>query len=275
MASLDNSSEAQPNGAAPPELRDELIQLEYTYLTQSSFRSDELRDRIFQFYLVIVSTAAAVILGLTQMANNDSSPALPFDPLTVRWAMVTLAFLIGAIGAVMIPIFARLRRVVMECLQGTVLLKRYVLNLVNEKRFADAFIWDDRTLPRDENYGSASFLLIFVFMLLDTVMLCLPIFLFLADWLRPFAALLWTLVCFIPIVTIQVVWYRYVLGRELTGALERNRFTIKWVRLGIEATPDLKPDLRKPIRQAFSAGLVALLIVLGLSLLLEFGIFGL
>ncbi len=257
------------------ELRDELIQLEYTYLMQSSFRSDELRDRIFQFYLLIVSTAAAVILGLTQMANNGPLPNVPFDPSAVRWALVTLAALIGIIGVVMVPIFARLRRVVLECLQGTVLLKRYVINVVNEKRFSDAFIWDDRTLPRDESFGSASFLLIFVFMLLDTVMLSLPVFLVLADWLRPFAALLWTLVFFIPVVTIQVMVYRFLLGRELERAIERNRFTVKWVRLGIDATPDLQPQLRKPLWQALFAGVVALLVVLFLNVLLEIGVLGL
>jgi hypothetical protein len=271
--STEIAPDAQPNGA-PIELRDDLLQMEYTYLTQSSFRSDELRDRIFQFYLLIVSTAAAVILGLTQLANNGQPRGLPFDPTTLRWAMATLAFLIGIIGVVMIPIFTRLRRVVIECLQGTVLIKRYVMNLVSEKRFPDAFIWDDRTLPRDESFTSASFLLIFVFMLLDAVMLCLPLFLLFADWLRPLAALLWTLLFFIPIVTLQVLAYRFWLGREIANAIERNRFTVKWVRLGIEAAPDLQPQLRQPLVRAFLSGLALWLAVLALNLLLEFGALG-
>ncbi|MBI4674002.1 MAG: hypothetical protein HY741_20340 [Chloroflexi bacterium] len=269
---MDTAPASQPNAAPPVELRDELIELEYNYLTQSSFRSDELRDRIFQFYLLIVSTAAAAILGLTQLAKPEQLPGAPFDPLTIKWALALLAGLIGVIGVVMVPIFVRLRRVVIECLQGTVLLKRYVLNVVNEKRFGDAFIWDDRTLPRDENYSSASFLLIFVFMLLDTVMLSLPFYLWLSDWLRPFAALLWTLVVFIPLVTLQVIVYRYMLGRELAAAIERNRFMVKWVRLGIEATPDLQPQIRKPLLQAFGAGALVLAIVLALNLLLEIGV---
>lgn len=269
---MDTLLESPPTHVPLPELRDELIELEYTYLTQSSFRSDELRDRIFQFYLLIVSTAAAVILGLTQMANGGQARALPFDPSTIRWAMATLAGLIGIIGVVMIPIFVRLRRVVIECLQGTVLLKRYVLNLVNEKRFADAFIWDDRTLPRDESFTSASFLLIFVFMLLDTVMLSLPLYLFLADLLRPVAALLWTLVVAIPLLTAQIVSYRYMLARELTDALERNRFTVKWMRLGIEAAPDLQPQLKQPLLRVLVIGAVGLLLVLVLNALLEMSV---
>lgn len=269
--SADTAPNAQPNGE-PIELRDDLMQMEYTYLTQSSFRSDELRDRIFQFYLLIVSTAAAVILGLTQMANNEQPRGVPFDVTTIRWALVTLAALIGLIGMVMVPIFVRLRRVVLECLQGTVLLKRYVINAANEKRFADAFIWDDRTLPRDESYGSASFLLIFVFILLDSVMLSLPFYVWFSDWLRALAALLWTLVVFVPLVTIQVMVYRYRLAREIAEAIERNRFTVKWMRLGIETPPDVKPELRQPLLQALGAGLIALAIVLILNLLLEFGV---
>jgi hypothetical protein len=260
-----------PSHRAPLELRDELLQMEYTYLTQSSFRSDELRDRIFQFYLLIVSTAAAVILGLTQTANNGEPRGIPFDVTTIRWALVTLAVLIGVIGVVMLPIFVRLRRVVLECLQGTVLLKRYVLSATNEKHFADAFIWDDRTLPRDESYSSASFLLIFVFILLDTVMLSLPFYVWFSDWLRTLPALLWTLVVFVPLVTLQVMLYRYRLARELTAAMERNRFTVKWVRLGIETTPDLQPRLRAPLLQALGLGAVALIIALLINGLLEFG----
>lgn len=270
--SAEISPDAQPNGA-PIELRDDLIQMEYTYLTQSSFRSDELRDRIFQFYLLIVSTAAAIILGLTQMANNGAPRGIPFDVTTIRWALVVLAILIGAIGAVMLPIFVRLRRVVLECLQGTVLLKRYVINAANEKRFSDAFIWDDRTLPRDESYSSASFLLIFVFILLDSVMLSLPFYVWFSDWLRALAAFLWTLVVFVPLVTVQVMVYRYRLARELAAAMERNRFTVKWVRLGIETTPDVKPEIRKPLLQVFGAGMLALAILLVVNLLFEMGVF--
>jgi len=269
---VDTVPPSPPNGAPRDELRDEMIQLEYTYLTQSSFRSDELRDRIFQFYLLIVSTAAAVILGLTQLAQPERISAFPFDAPTLKWALVTLAGLIGIIGVVMVPIFARLRRVVIECLQGTVLLKRYALNQVQEKYFGDAFIWDDRTLPRDESFSSASFLLIFVFMLLDSVMLSLPFYLWFSEWLRPSAALLWTLVALIPALTAQVIFYRYKLARELALALERNRLTVKWVRLGIEAAPALQPNVRQPIIRALSVGALLFGIVLAVNLLLEFGV---
>lgn len=259
--------------AAPPvltDLRDELIELEYRYLTESSFRSDELRDRIFQFYLLIVSTAAAVILGLVQFTRGDVNTLLPIDAGTFRWALGALAFMIGIIGVVMVPIFVRLRRVVIECLQGTVLLKRYTLNAVNEKRFGDAFIWDDRTLPRDENYGSASFLLVLVFMILDTLMLTLPLYLVLFELYRPFTALLATLLCFVPLLTIQVLFYRYALWRQLTQAMERNQFKTKWARLGMELVPNIEPQLRQPLLRALSAGGISFLVLLLALVLLDF-----
>lgn len=238
----------------PADLRDELIELEYRYLTESSFRSDELRDRIFQFYLLIVSTASAVIIGLVQFNQGDTNSPLPIDVGTFRWALGGLALVIGLIGVVMVPIFVRLRRVVIECLQGTVLLKRYTLNAVGEERFGDAFIWDDQTLPRDENYGSASFLLVLVFMTLDTVMLTLPLYLIFFELYRPLTALLATLLFFVPLLTGQVMLYRYSLWRQLTGALARNRFMDKCARLGMTIPPNFDPVIKKPLWRAFLVG---------------------
>lgn len=267
--------DAPPDAAplVPPQpvaLRDTLIELEYSYLTESSFRSDELRDRIFQFYLLIVSTASAVILGLFQFTKPDISAGLPIDTITFRWALSGLALMIGLIGVVMIPIFVRLRRVVIECFQGTVLIKKYVLTTVNEKRLADAFIWDDRTLPRDETYGSASFLLVLVFMILDTVMLTLPIYLLLFELYRPLTALLATLLVFAPILTIQVMLYRFLLWRQLVGVVESNRFRIKWARLGMDNLPNVQPALKEPILHVFIVGATVSIVLLILLVVLEF-----
>lgn len=261
--SVANDTTPTPSTAPAPTVRDDLIELEYTYLTQSSFRSDELRDRIFQFYLLIVSTAAAAILGLTQVITRDARTPMPLDASALTWAFDMLAVFIGAVGLVMLPIFARLRRVVLECLQGTVLLKRYVHELVGDKRFPDAFIWDAKTLPRDEQYSTASFLL--VFMMLDTFMLTMPVYLWLSNWLLPFAALLWSLVVAVPLLTLQVLWYRWMLWREPRDAQERNRLHVKWMRLGMDLPPDQAPQLRAPLLQALSIGLLVtgILVVLG------------
>lgn len=240
--------------AHSPDLRDKFIELEYGYLTQSSFHSDELRDRIFQFYLLIVSTAAAVIIGLTQFLNNNQKSS-NFDFNTLLTALDVLALFIGIVGVLMLPIFARLRRVVLECLQGTVLLRRYAQDTVNEARFASAFIWDADSLPRDESYVTASFLLVFIFMLLDTLMLTMPLFLLLSGLsLKTIVIILWTLAVAVVLLTLQVIFYRWYLAHELRLANKNNAIARKWEALGMSYPQENKPQLRQPLFKALLVG---------------------
>lgn len=252
-------------------LRNLLIELEYNYLTQSSFRSDELRDRLIQFYLLIVSTAAAIILGVTQLLSREPTWSFPVNGDALTVAFGALALFIGFVGVVMIPIFARLRRVVLESLQGTVLLKRFSQDLLGDKELPNAFIWDANSLPRDEQYLTASFLLVFVLMVLDTVMLTLPLYLWSSAAFAPGLALLWSLVAALPLLTIQVIAYRWLLWRELTDAARRDRLDLKWEQLGMPPLADAKPQLHKPLLQAVLVGGGATLILLFAALVASMG----
>jgi len=134
--------------AALNDLRLKFVELEYGYLTQSSFHTDELRNKFIEFYLLNVGAAGSVMLGLAQLGTR-----------VPHWVYASAAFFLGILGMVMLPIFARLRRVVLECLQGTALSKRYVEEVINageDKKFSSALLWDASTLPTDESYLTAS-----------------------------------------------------------------------------------------------------------------------
>lgn len=237
------------------ELRTKLIELEYEYLTQSSFHTDHLRNQFIQFYLLIVGVAATAIVGLAQM-QADAQQAGGASPVAPLWAFSGIAFFIGAVGLVMIPIFARLRRIVLECLQGTVLLKRYTEELVGQsgdELFASALLWDASSLPTDEYYLTASFLLVFVFMLLDSAMFTLGILLVLSESLSAPAVGLESLAVGTGLLTLQVILYRCLVWREIRKARASDRLEEKWgeLEIGAEVSP---PSLWSPVVQALLVG---------------------
>jgi hypothetical protein len=250
-----SGGEAQPSIDPVAELRTKFIALEYEYLSQSSFHTDDMRNKFIEFYLLIVGAAATAILGLAQLESS----AVP------TWAFSVVAFLIGALGVVMLPVFARARRVVLECLQGTVLLKRYVEEVVSEDQaFSHALLWDAHSLPTDERYGTASFLLVFLFMLLDSAMFMLATLLMLSERLPVPAAILWSLAIGACLLTAQIVFYRCFLWLQIRRAMKSDRLKDKWDKLGIDAGATIQePALREPVIRAF---LVGGIIIIGLAL---------
>jgi hypothetical protein len=170
----------------------------------------------------------------------------------------------------MLPIFARLRRVVLECLQGTALLKRYVEEVVNahqDQEFSSALLWDARTLPTDEGYLTASFVLIFVMMLLSSVMFALGATLQMPPDKLPLPYGWWSLAIWTSVLTLQVMFYRWLLWRELTRAIENDRLGDKWGALDISQSEILQPKRDEPLLAALSLGGAATLIFMILALL--------
>ncbi|MFN8482455.1 MAG: hypothetical protein U0768_05235 [Anaerolineae bacterium] len=251
-------------GYAASELRTKFIELEYRYLIESSFHSDDLRNQIIQFYLLVAGIAATAIVGLAQLASKPSTTPVGVPDFPV-WSYSTLAFFVGLVGVALIPIFVRLRRVVIECLQGTVLLKGYVeqtLGAEGHAQFGAAMIWDTVSLPTDEHYATASFVLIFVVMLLDSAMFCLGLTLARPAWLSWEAWGLWSLGVSILVLTAQVIIYRLLLYRELRRAMASDRLADKWAAL--ELTPKAATRLAPPriLRPIVTAALVGGAVVL-------------
>jgi hypothetical protein len=246
-----------PNPAAPLsptpviDLREKLIEVEYGYLTQSSFHSDELRNQVIQFYLVIASAVATAVLALAQFQTGGA----PKAPAVQGWVFSAATALVGLVGLALIPIFVRLRLVVLECLQGTVLLKRYVFahaHLQGDALLPCAMLWDDGSLPTDERYNTASFGLVFVVLLLDAAMFAMALALVSPPMhngpLRalPFGSFL---------LTFEVCLYRYLLWRALNDAGRRDGLAKKLQVLGIPLDPKKHtPQLRAPLWKAVKVG---------------------
>jgi phosphoglycerol transferase MdoB-like AlkP superfamily enzyme len=155
--------------------------------------------------------------------------------------------------------------VVLECLQGTVLLKRYVEEVVSgDQSFSYALLWDVHSLPTDEGYGTASFLLVFLFMLLDSTMFMLAILLMLSERIAVSAAILWSLAIGAGLLTAQVVFYRSFLWLQICKAMKSDRLKDKCDKLGIDVGDTIQePALREPVIHAL---LVGGIITIGLAL---------
>lgn len=253
------------SGSAVAELRTKLVELEYEYLVQSSLHSDGLRNQIIQFYLIIASAAASAILGLAKI-QAESTQAGQTQPMVATWVFSVIAGFIGVIGVVMLPIFVRLRRVVLECLQGTVLLKRYAVQVVSksgDQDFESSMLWDGHSLPTDERYLTASFILIFVVILLDSSMLAISSLLLLSERLPYQAAGLWSLAFGTAILTVQVVVYRWLLWHEIRNAMESDKLRVKWSKLMTgQGDPKLEgPALRNPLIGALLVGGIATVVI--------------
>ncbi len=69
------SEGANPTDAddAVSDLRTKFVELEYRYLVDSSFHSDNLRNQIIQFYLLVADLAATAIVGLAQLSARPGA----------------------------------------------------------------------------------------------------------------------------------------------------------------------------------------------------------
>ncbi len=250
------SNGTAPMSPHPTDLTEKFIELEHNYLTESSFHSDALRNQFIEFYLLIAGAAGTAVVGLAQMQDKNSPP-IP------TWALGGIAVFIGLIGFIMIPIFVRLRRNVLECLQGTVLIKRYVeQHCPDPTDFRRAMLWDSNSLPRDESYVSASFLLIFVFMVLDSAMFALAALVWGYRPEHPMWAVLWSAALGVFLLTFEVIFYRWRLYAEIKSANDKNNLKKKWKELDLKDWQE--PILAKPLSLAFGIGgsfTIALLIL--------------
>lgn len=254
-----STTPASPLPLSPDKaLAHDMLGREYDNFNQSSFHSDGLRNQIIEFYLILVGAAATAIVGIAQLEAKNSPTSTAFGDRAL-WPFSAIALFIGLIGIVMLPIFVRLRRVVLECLSGTVLIKRYAERLIvapDDALFSSAMLWDANSLPLDESYFTASFVLVFLVMLLSSVMVGLSVFLRLYEELLAagkdvYPAELWSLVFGLGLLTLQMVVYRIWLWNEIRNFIEHDRLREKWKALGLDSKRVKNPALVIPVLGAF------------------------
>lgn len=257
------------------ELVRDLLKLEYDNFVQSGFHTDGLRNQIIQFYLILVGAAATAIVGLAQLQQGGQAAGAA-NPVSF-WQFGGIAFFIGLIGIMMLPIFVRLRRVALECLAGTVLIKKYSARVIekSDQLFAHALLWDAHSLPTDENYLTASFVLIFIFMTLSSSMIALALFLAFLERLVPLKlsiipAAWWSASLGLALLTLQVIVYRVWLWFEIRNFIRSDQLSKKWHALDIGPEPKLQePALTIPLVKALVVlGGITLLVTLQALVLL-------
>jgi hypothetical protein len=135
-------------------------------VTQSSFHTDKLRDRYIEFYILLTGAAFSGILGLAQ-SKVAISP----------YILGLISLFLAIVGVFEVLIFVRLRRVVIESLQASTLIKMCYIK--HYPHLEPAFFWDTKTVPRGERLHTASFLLVLLVIFLDSAMFAVSGYFFL------------------------------------------------------------------------------------------------
>ncbi|HSN75561.1 MAG TPA: hypothetical protein VL334_10840 [Anaerolineae bacterium] len=155
-------------GPSPQDIDLRLLEMEYEYVTNSSFHTDDLRDKFIQYYLIIVSVALTLIIGLIENTRVD----------VAIFAVISLVLF--AIGLVLMFILVRLRRIVWECIAATSLIKEYYKkHATHAQDLEHALLWDEGSMP-SEKWHSVTSLLALLVAILDSTMLGSALFLMIA-----------------------------------------------------------------------------------------------
>ncbi len=168
MTNLAAPSVSNCPGSSPEDIDLRLLEMEYEYVTNSSFHTDDLRDKFIQYYLIIVGVAFTLMIGLIENTKVD----------VAIFAIISLVLF--SIGIVLMFVLVRLRRIVWECIAATALIKEYYKrHAVNANDLKHALLWDEGSMP-SEQWHSATSLLALLVSILGSTMLGSALFLILA-----------------------------------------------------------------------------------------------
>jgi hypothetical protein len=201
-----------------------LLEREYEYVTQSSFHTDELRDRFIQFYMLLAGIAFSIVIGLAQMENANPEPL----------AFAVVGVVVFLVGAGLVLIFVRLRRIVWECLLASVLIKEYFRkHAAHPDDLGNALFWDRATAPpQKEKWYSASSLLVLLIAILGSAMLGMALYFVLEQFQllnEPFdhAAWLWSVALFAVSTAVQWTVYFRRVEKEKVRAIAQSGYLKK------------------------------------------------
>ena len=206
----------KPNGNGGPDLS--FLEKEYDYVTQSSFHTDKLRDRYIEFYLVLTGAAFSGILGLAQSGKVTISP----------YVLGLISLFLAIVGIFEVLIFVRLRRVVIESLQASALIKMYYIK--HYPHLKPAFLWGTKTVPQRERFCTASFLLVLLVIFLDSAMFATSAYFFLEAqsgviWLP------WRLAFSVFVFGLAFLLQAWLYFRRINKELEQTGYAEKVERL--------------------------------------------
>lgn len=181
--------------------KDEMLQAEFKYITNTAFQANEDRSRVTSFYFVGVGSLVAAILGTQFAATSTRGLSLAF---------FFLFFVLTIMGALTIAQLARLRAAWHEAVEAMNKIKEYYIK--ENPEIAPAFKWRAKSVPPTDKPYSIANLMALEVTLLGALTTGASIY-FLLNALDSFNGMNWiiTLVaCGIGFIA-QWAWYKYLL----------------------------------------------------------------
>lgn len=129
---------------------DTILSAEFAYIAQTAFQANEDRARVSNFYLVMVGSFVAAMLGL-QLEN--------VDPATVYGAFAILFLVMSLNGLLTLLHLVRLREAWFESVSAMNQIKRYYEARLRDLALEEAFRWKMESIPPRFKPWSISFLL--------------------------------------------------------------------------------------------------------------------
>ena len=194
-----------PKNTAPRVELDELLALEYEYITHTASQANEDRARVASFYLIAVGSLMAALFG-TQLFDTEKYTQ------AVKIMFSGLFVLLTLLGTSTIMQLARLRHAWYEAMLAMNQIKDFAMKQSPE--LTDAFRWTKDTLPPKYKRGSVSYFQAVEVSLISGLMFGAAIF-FLQQALFPTITLFnWILSGLSGLFTIyvQLIIYRRVLN---------------------------------------------------------------
>lgn len=137
-----------PRRSSAPLEFDELLAAEYQYIAQAANQANEDRARVASFYLVAVGSFVAALLG-TQFIESGSFTR------AVNLMFAGVFVLLTLLGTSTILQLSRLRKAWHESMLAMNHLKGFAIR--QNAALAEAFLWNDDTLPPRYKRSSMSY----------------------------------------------------------------------------------------------------------------------
>jgi hypothetical protein len=134
-----------------PDLSSEqLMAVEFNYISQTAFQAQEDRARVSSFYLIAVGSLVAALFS-TQLFNQK------FDPQFVALSFSGLFLILTILGTLTTLQLARLRAAWVDAAKAMNQIKDHWLKNAKDKNLKNAFLWETASLPSKFKLNSVSF----------------------------------------------------------------------------------------------------------------------
>lgn len=174
----------------------EILVAEYNYAKEMAFQANEDRIRIYSFYIASIGTLIAS--GIIADSRSRDHAAL--------WSLVflTLSFW----GFISLLKLARLRIAWLEAARVMNKIKEYYIDRLETQKLESAFLWTNKTLPKQDKVWTVSFLTSLIIIIFNLVFNILAFEFWLIAVNKDFSLLGGIIVAIISLTNHLLIWFR-------------------------------------------------------------------